>query len=63
MINSNQNPEDSNVNPEERRENLQKNKENQRIEENALNKSATQGEKINHQQQQKQEKHQPRDKA
>ena len=51
-----------NVNPDERKIPNAK-KDNKSIKEQAINKNSTDGEKINHQVNQKQEKHQPRDNA
>ncbi len=46
-----------------KKEEKNRDKENQSQKEQAVNKSATQGKEINHQVEQKREKHQPRDTA
>lgn len=47
----------------DKKENKIEKSENQTLKEQAIDKTATQGEKINHQVKQKREKHQPRDNA
>lgn len=51
-----------NLNPQER-QTPDESKRNQKLEENAINRNATEGEKINHQQKEKRETHQPRNNA